>query len=125
MPLAPARASEQAPPTATCREIDSEDEAWDGKIEETIFQQVEEQQARWRLIERLEAQNRDGKPQGRGLGGALSDATDVAGEKAKAGAVAFEAAMQDAAGCSSSLNPGAGEQDRAQEKAPSAAAAPQ
>mmetsp|Transcript_74457 Transcript_74457/g.206795 ORF Transcript_74457/g.206795 Transcript_74457/m.206795 type:complete len:83 (-) Transcript_74457:126-374(-) len=40
------------------REIDSEDDAWDGSINPTAFQQVQQEQERARIIARLEAQNR-------------------------------------------------------------------
>eukprot|EP00438_Fugacium_kawagutii_P025525 Skav228452 [mRNA] locus=scaffold1058:159740:160018:- [translate_table: standard] len=41
-----------------CREIDSEDEAWEGAIDPKVFQQVRDQQEKLRIIAKLEAQNR-------------------------------------------------------------------
>mmetsp|Transcript_33544 Transcript_33544/g.89203 ORF Transcript_33544/g.89203 Transcript_33544/m.89203 type:complete len:137 (-) Transcript_33544:272-682(-) len=96
MPLPPAR-------VAKAVEIDSEDEAWDGKIEETVFQQVAEKEERARIVARLEAhknvnlweplpaQNRDPKasgrrPSGRGPGTGADDSVVTAGAAAVAAA---------------------------------------
>ena len=45
-----------------CREIDSEDEAWQGVIDPSVFQQVRDQQEKQRIVAKLEAQNRPGRP---------------------------------------------------------------
>mmetsp|Transcript_108015 Transcript_108015/g.348831 ORF Transcript_108015/g.348831 Transcript_108015/m.348831 type:complete len:125 (+) Transcript_108015:131-505(+) len=84
MPLPPARVVKAV-------EIDSEDEAWDGKIEETVFQQVAEKEERARIVARLEAQNRDPKasgrrPSGRGPGTGADDSVVTAGAAAVAAA---------------------------------------
>lgn len=44
--------------SAMAREIDSEDEAWEGVIDPSIFQQVRDEQEKARIIAKLEAQNR-------------------------------------------------------------------
>lgn len=41
-----------------CHEIDSKDEAWQGVIDPSVFQQVRDQQEKQRIVAKLEAQNR-------------------------------------------------------------------
>ena len=45
-----------------CCEIDSEDDAWQGVIDPSVFQQVRDQQEKQRIVAKLEAQNRPSRP---------------------------------------------------------------
>mmetsp|Transcript_27002 Transcript_27002/g.71305 ORF Transcript_27002/g.71305 Transcript_27002/m.71305 type:complete len:94 (-) Transcript_27002:27-308(-) len=47
-------------PTDPSKEIDSEDEAWDGALEQSAFQQVRDAREKARIVAKLEAMNRRG-----------------------------------------------------------------
>ena len=51
-----------------CCEIDSEDEAWQGVIDPSVFQQVRDQQEKQRIVAKLEAQNRPRPGEGNSSG---------------------------------------------------------